>query len=165
MAKLKVLTYPDPFLYKKAHAVQEFGEKLDRIISDMLETMYVEEGCGLAAPQVGLDLRMMVIDVSKEKKQPQVFINPVITKTEGSCTDSEGCLSVPGYRETVKRAKVITVEAFDAKGQKFEVTADGLLSRCIQHECDHLDGILYVDRVSNLKKHLFKKWFSKHTFE
>ena len=162
MAKLKVLTYPDPFLSTKAKAVSEFDAKLEKIAADMLETMYAEEGCGLAAVQDGLDMRLIVLDVTKEKKQPQIFVNPRIIKTEGSCTESEGCLSVPGYRETVKRAKVVTVEAFDTKGNRFEIQADGLLGRCLQHECDHLDGILYVDRISNLKKHLFKKWFSKH---
>ncbi|MGI6525333.1 MAG: peptide deformylase [Bdellovibrionota bacterium] len=164
MDKLKILTYPNPLLAQKAEQVTHFDDELKDLVKKMFELMYTEEGVGLAASQVGILKRFAVIDISPTRTEPLVLINPEITERSGSVTCNEGCLSIPDYRETVKRDKEITVVAQDLEGAQFELKADDLLSRCIQHEMDHMDGVLFVDRVSALKKQIFRKWRKKHVF-
>ena len=146
MALLEILEFPDPRLRKIAAPVALFDDKLAALIDDMLETMYEAKGIGLAATQVNVHKRLLVIDLSEEKDSPQIFINPSFEVTEDElCEYDEGCLSVPGFYETVSRPKGIKVLAQDTQGEKFELEAEGILSTCIQHEIDHLDGKLYVD--------------------
>jgi len=164
MTKLKVLKYPDPLLSKQCEVVTKFDAELEETVKNMFETMYAEEGVGLAAPQVGILRRFAVIDVSESRDTPLVIVNPEIIFREGVLNCSEGCLSVPDYHEVVKRSKHIKVKAQDVKGSFFEIEAEELLSRCIQHEMDHMDGILFVNRVSPLKKQLFNRWIKKHSF-
>lgn len=171
--KLPIFTYPDPVLSKKALAVTEFTPDLEKLVKDMLFTMYHAPGIGLAAPQIGLSQRIFVLDVDYDREtvtnadgkddirlsnfNPMVFINPVITGTSGTATFEEGCLSVPGVYEEVKRYKSIHVKFQDLKGDFHEIEADDLLSICIQHENDHLDGVVFIERLSNLKKNFYKK--------
>lgn len=171
--KLPIVTYPDPVLSQVAEPVTEFGPKLKSLVKDMLFTMYHAPGIGLAAPQVGKSIRLFVMDVDYDREtvtnasgteevrlsgfNPKVFINPVITGTEGTTTYEEGCLSVPGVYEEVKRHKAIHVKYQDLDGKEHEMEADDLLSICIQHENDHLDGIVFIERLSNLKKNFYKK--------
>ena len=153
MALLEILEFPDTRLRKIAAPVALFDDKLEALIDDMLETMYEAKGIGLAATQVNVHKRLLVIDLSEEKDSPQVFINPSFEVTEDElCEYDEGCLSVPGFYETVSRPKGIKVLAQDKQGEKFELEAEGILSTCIQHEIDHLDGKLYVDYLSPLKR-------------
>ena len=128
----------------------------------MFETMYDANGVGLAAPQVGVNIRLTVVDVSPDRNQPQVFINPEILDTEGKEKFKEGCLSVPGALEIVERAKTITVKALDQHGQAFEVTCDGLLAECLQHEIDHLNGKLFIDLLSPIKRERARKDLEKY---
>jgi peptide deformylase len=161
MALLNILHYPDPRLRTKAKAVTEFDSKLKTLISDMFETMYEAPGIGLAATQVNVHKRLLVMDVSEEKNEPKVLINPEILNSEGDEEMDEGCLSVPGYYETVRRAEKISVRAQDADGELFEFTADGLEAVCIQHEIDHLEGKLFVDYISALKRDRIRKKLEK----
>lgn len=161
MALLKILHYPDPRLRKKAQQVAEVDSKLRATFEDMLETMYAAPGIGLAATQVGIAKRFMVIDVSEEKNQPRVFVNPEIVSRSGECVSEEGCLSVPGYFDEVKRADRITVKALDQDGQPFELEASDLLAVCIQHEIDHLNGRLFIDYLSDLKRTRIRKQMEK----
>ena len=168
---LNIHTYPDPILQKKATDVSEFDEELKTLCKNMLYTMYNAPGIGLAAPQVGLSKRIFVIDVEYNREEteedsgeftmsgfkPMVFINPVIKEKKGNTTYQEGCLSIPGIYEDVKRAEDIVVEYKDTDGNSHELEAAELLSICIQHENDHLDGIVFIDRLSTLKKNFFKK--------
>ena len=135
----------DEILRKKSKPVKEMTDRLNTLIEDMFETMYASDGVGLAAPQVGVLKRIVVMDVSPERDQPIVLINPEITETEGEQTGPEGCLSVPDKHAEVKRAQKVTVRALDREMNPFELTGEDLLARCIQHETDHLDGVLYVD--------------------
>jgi peptide deformylase len=161
MALLKILEYPDPRLRKKARPVAKVTDDLRRLADDMLETMYAAPGVGLAATQVDVHQRMLVLDVSENHDQPMCLINPEIVSRDG-CEDSEeGCLSVPGYTDTVKRAARIRVRALDRNGEPLEFDADGLLGVCIQHEIDHLDGKLFVDLLSELKRQRLKKRATK----
>ena len=163
MALLRILTYPDPLLHECAKPVTEFDDKLAKFLDDLRETMYVAEGVGLAATQVGVLQRAVVIDVSPERNSLLELVNPQIVECKGgSISSEEGCLSVPDYREVVKRTRIVRVAAQDRHGRPFELEADDLLARCIQHELDHLDGVLFVDRISGLKKQLFRRWFRKH---
>lgn len=163
MTVLRVLTYPDPLLHQPADAVAAFDGELARLLDDMRETMYVNDGIGLAATQVGVMKRAIVIDVSPERNQPLELVNPQIIAREGGLVAcEEGCLSVPDYREVVKRDNAVRVAAHDRSGQRFELDARDLLARCIQHELDHLEGVLFVDKLSGLKKQLFRRWFKKH---
>lgn len=164
MSILKVLLYPDERLFQKCEPVTVFDDKLAKTTKDMLETMYADEGCGLAASQVGIMKRFCVIDVSETHTEPLILVNPEIVSHEGQVNCSEGCLSIPDYREMVKRFQKIKVVAQDVKGEKIELEAEDLLSRCIQHEMDHMDGIMFVDRGSPLKKQIFKRWMKKHVF-
>ena len=148
MAKRKILTYPDRRLRKKAVPVESFGDETARIVDDMLETMYAEKGIGLAATQVDVQKAILVTDVSRGRDQPQCFINPQILEAHGVEEMEEGCLSVPGIYANVKRARRIRVRALDRDGDSLDVTTDGLLAVCIQHEMDHLRGKLFVDYLS-----------------
>jgi peptide deformylase len=164
MTLLSILEFPDPRLRTKARQVDpaeigtpEFQTRLD----DMFHTMYEAPGIGLAASQVDDHRRFMVMDISEDKTQPLVFINPQIVKEDGHQVYQEGCLSVPGIFADVTRANVITVEALDRHGQPFTLEADGLLAICIQHEMDHLEGKLFVDYLSALKREMVRKKLEK----
>lgn len=151
MALLNILHYPDERLHIVAKPVKTFDDKLQALIEDMAETMYEAPGIGLAATQVNQHIRLLIIDLSETKDQLQVFINPEITAMDGQTTCEEGCLSVPGIYETVDRAEEVTVKALDRHGQPFELRADGLLAICLQHEIDHLNGRVFVEKLSRLK--------------
>ena len=161
MALLPILEFPDPRLRTVAKPVTEVDDKIRQLVDDMFETMYDAPGIGLAASQVDVHQRFMVIDVSDEHDQPLVFINPEITAKQGEQVYQEGCLSVPGIYADVTRADVITVRAHGRDGQPFEMEADGLLAVCVQHEMDHLDGKLFVDYLSPLKREMVKKKLAK----
>jgi peptide deformylase len=161
MAKLPILVFPNPRLRNKAQPVREVDAKVRRLVDDMLETMYAAPGIGLAAIQVDVPLRVIVIDVSDEHDSPLCLINPEILEREGSEQMEEGCLSVPGYFEPVTRAERVRVRALDYDGQPIEIDANGLLAVCIQHEIDHLDGKLFVDYISSLKRQRIRKRLEK----
>lgn len=161
MSLLNILHFPDPLLRQKAAPVARVDDETRRIIDDMFETMYQAPGIGLAAVQVNILQRIVVIDVSEEKDQPLCLINPELLAAEGTEKTEEGCLSVPGIYEPVERAERIRVRALDREGQPFELEADGLLAVCIQHEIDHLDGKLFVDHLSALKRNRIRKKLEK----
>ncbi|MEZ5504945.1 MAG: peptide deformylase [Gammaproteobacteria bacterium] len=161
MALLDILEFPDPRLRTKAKPVTNVDDKIRKLTDDMLETMYAAPGIGLAATQVNVHQRIVVIDVSEDKNEPLVLINPEFEVVEGEQQYDEGCLSVPGFYETVTRAEKIRVKALNRKGEPFELIADGLLSVCIQHELDHLDGKLFVDHISKLKRDRIRKKLEK----
>ncbi len=162
MAQLQILEFPDPRLRKVASPVTVFDEKLEVLIDDMFETMYEAQGIGLAATQVNVHQRLLVIDISETKDSPQTFINPSFEVIEEDLSEyDEGCLSVPGFYETVSRPSIIQVTAQDKKGEEFQLEAEGLLSTCIQHEIDHLDGKLFVDYISALKRQRIRKKLEK----
>ena len=161
MAKLTILEFPDPRLRTKAVPVTVFDAALKQLSEDMLETMYEAPGIGLAATQVNVHRQLLVLDVSEEKNEPMVLVNPKITAKEGTQVYQEGCLSVPGIFADVERADRIHVEAQDAEGNALSFDADGLLAVCIQHEMDHLAGKLFVDYLSPLKRELVKKKLEK----
>lgn len=151
--------YGDPILRAKAVPVTAFTPELRDLVEGMFECMYREEGIGLAAPQVGEGLRVFVLDVPEEEAAPRVrraFVNPSIVEKTGSATREEGCLSIPGFRADVKRAARVVVDALDENGAPFRLEAEGLLARAIQHETDHLDGILFVDRLSAIQRKLLE---------
>ena len=154
MALLTILHHPDPRLRQKAKVVERFDADLQRLIDDMFETMYAAPGVGLAATQVGVALRVAVMDCSREEnvREPLVMVNPEILESDDLMEVDEGCLSVPGVSDVLKRSHRVRARALDRKGQPFEVEAEGLLAQCIQHEIDHLDGKLYIDRLSSLKR-------------
>jgi len=155
---LPILHYPDKRLRTIAKEVKVFDESITTLVDDMLETMYQAPGIGLAATQINHHQRIIVIDISDEKNEPFCLINPVITEKLGKTESDEGCLSVPDYYESVKRYESINVSAMNQKGEPIEINASGLLSICIQHEIDHLNGILFVDHLSKLKQsRLMKK--------
>jgi peptide deformylase len=161
MALLTILHYPDERLRTVAKPVEQIDDALRAFIDDMFETMYEAPGIGLAATQVDFHQRLVVIDVSEEKDQPLVLINPEILEKRGAEEMDEGCLSVPGIYETVERAEWIKVRALDRNGEPFELETDGLLAVCIQHELDHLEGKLFVDYLSILKRQRIKKKLEK----
>ncbi|HVK99275.1 MAG TPA: peptide deformylase [Dongiaceae bacterium] len=161
MALLDILEFPDPRLRTKAKPVTVVDEKIRKLCDDMLETMYAAPGIGLAATQVNVHQRIVVIDISEEKNQPLVLINPSFDVVEGEQQYDEGCLSVPGFYETVTRAEKIRLKALDRDGKPYELVAEGLLSVCIQHELDHLDGKLFVDHISKLKRDRIRKKLEK----
>ena len=161
MAKLTILEFPDPRLRTVAKPVGPVDDATRRLIDDMFETMYDAPGIGLAATQVDVHVRLLVLDVSEDKSRPMVFINPEILESEGSQVYQEGCLSVPGIYADVKRADRVHVRALDRDGKAFEVHADGLLAVCIQHEMDHLAGKVFVDYLSPLKRQLVRKKLAK----
>lgn len=152
MAKLDILEFPDPRLRLKAQPVETFDADLQKLADDMLETMYAAPGIGLAATQVNVQKRLLVLDVSETHDDPQVFVNPELLETRGTEVCQEGCLSFPGVFADVQRKDWIRVRARDASGKSFELETDGLLAVCIQHEIDHLDGKVFVDYLSPLKR-------------
>ncbi|HFD11283.1 MAG TPA: peptide deformylase [Crenotrichaceae bacterium] len=161
MAVLPILEYPDPRLRKKAVAVDLVDATIRRIVDDMFETMYDAPGVGLAATQVNIHKRIIVIDVSDEKDSPVCLINPEIVETSGEIENEEGCLSVPGIFEMVERPELVKINALGRDGKKFELETDGLLATCIQHEIDHLQGKVFVDYLSNFKQQRIKKKLEK----
>ena len=161
MATLPIVKFPDPILKQKCAPVTAFDERLAILIGDMIETMYEANGVGLAAPQVGVLSQVAVIDVSDSRDQPIHLVNPVIEIAQGKVPSEEGCLSIPEYRDTLNRQETVRVKALDMKGAPIEIESDGLLAICLQHEIDHLNGILFVDRLSRLKRELFRRWFKK----
>ncbi len=165
MAQLNILEFPDPRLRRIARPVSEVTDRERRLATDMLETMYAARGIGLAATQVNEDVRLLVLDLSETRDDPKVFINPEIVERAGSQTCEEGCLSVPGIYAEVKRAEQIRVRALGLDGQSFELDADGLLAVCVQHEIDHLDGKVFVDYLSPLKRRMVEKKLKKQQRE
>jgi peptide deformylase len=161
MTQLTILEFPDPRLRRVAKPVDEVTDRERKLAADMLETMYEARGIGLAATQVNETVRMLVLDLSEAKDDPKVFINPEIIDRKGAQTCEEGCLSVPGIYAEVKRAEEIRVRALGTDGQAFEMDADGLLAVCIQHEIDHLDGKVFVDYLSPLKRRMVEKKLKK----
>lgn len=163
MALLKIRHYPDPVLKKVATPVTEFDESLRQLANDMAETMYAAPGVGLAAPQVGISKRLTVIDCSAREEDSQllVLVNPEIIEREGECFEEEGCLSVPEYYACVKRSARVKVRFQDLDEQPHVIEAEGLTSIACQHEIDHLDGILFVDHLSPLKRSIFRKKWKK----
>lgn len=181
MAILPILTYPDPRLREISKPVEKASKEIKKLVDDMLETMYQANGIGLAAPQVGQLLRILVIDVRRMSEPedgdeaseptlteleskvqfPLVLINPVVVKGEGQTTYEEGCLSVPGYYEEVNRFNWVQIEAMNREGETFRLEADGLLAICIQHEMDHLEGKLFIDRLSFVKSNKIKNKIKK----
>ena len=157
MALLNILCYPDPRLHKVAKPVTEFDDKLRTLVADMLETMYKSEGVGLAATQVDVHQRLVVMDTSEERNQPTVLVNPEITWSSAErIKGEEGCLSVPGIYDGVERAVAVKVKAADEHGTVRELEADGLMAVCVQHELDHLMGKVFVEYLSPLKRNRIK---------
>ncbi|NIP73536.1 MAG: peptide deformylase [Gammaproteobacteria bacterium] len=163
MAKLEILHYPDPRLRNRAEPVGEVDDEVRRLVDDMFETMYAAPGIGLAATQVNVPKQVIVLDVSESRDQPLCLIDPMILRADGEREMEEGCLSVPGVYELVTRAERIEVRALDRDGAPFEMEAHGLLAVCIQHEMDHLEGKLFVDYLSQLKKQRIRKKLEKRT--
>jgi peptide deformylase len=161
MAKLTILEFPDPRLRTKATPVAAVDDALRALIRDMFETMYDAPGIGLAATQVNVHKRLLVVDVTANKSEPLALINPEILEKDGVIVSDEGCLSVPGYYEEVERAEHIRVRFLDREGAEQEIEAEGLLAVCIQHEIDHLDGKLFVDYLSEAKRQRIRKKLQK----
>jgi peptide deformylase len=161
MAIRKIIYLPDERLRLVAKPVEQITDELQILIDDMFETMYSVNGVGLAAPQIGISLRLSVIDVTGDKTQQLVLINPEIIQSEGQLEYQEGCLSVPSVYDTVIRAQRVTVRALDRFGKTFEMTAEGLLGECFQHEIDHLNGKLFVDLLSPLKRTMARRKLDK----
>jgi peptide deformylase len=157
MARLPILEYPDPRLRIRAEPVTKVDAEIKRLAADMLETMYAAPGIGLAATQVEVHKRLIVLDISEERNRPYSLINPEIVAREGTVNGEEGCLSVPGTFDFVHRARKIKVRALDTDGKPFELEAEDALAVCIQHEMDHLDGKLFVDYLSEMKRQRLKK--------
>lgn len=162
MAILHILHYPDPRLRVKAEPVAQVDDGVRQLVTDMLETMYDAPGIGLAAPQVNVSKRVIVIDISEQRDAPLCLINPVIVEREGNEIMEEGCLSVPGVYDAVERAAAIRVQALDRDGRSYEMNADGLLAVCIQHEMDHLEGKLFVDYLTEMKRQRIRKKLEKY---
>jgi peptide deformylase len=161
MTRLTILEYPDPRLRTRAVPVDAVDGRLRDLIDDMLETMYAAKGIGLAATQVDVHRRLLVADVSEAHDEPRVFINPEILSRDGTETSQEGCLSVPGYYDDIERAAHVRVRALDRDGKTFESDLEGLLAVCLQHEIDHLDGKLFVDYLSEMKRQRVRKKIEK----
>lgn len=160
----EVLVYPEPLLKQKSKPVGKIDENIRALIKDMAETMYAEDGVGLAAPQVGVLKRILVVDTSPRQpgQKLMAFINPELVSADGRTKYTEGCLSIPGEAEEIERFAKVTVRALNEKGETFEVEAEGLLAIALQHEMDHLDGVLFVDRLSSLKRGLIRKRMLKY---
>jgi peptide deformylase len=161
MSRLTILEFPDPRLRTRATRVEQFDAELSRFIDDMFETMYAAPGIGLAASQVNFHKRLLVIDISDNRADPQVFINPEILERSGEVVTEEGCLSVPEIYDDVKRAERVRVRAQDRTGAVFERELEGQLAVCLQHEMDHLDGKLFVDYLSSLKRERIRRKLEK----
>jgi peptide deformylase len=165
MESLKILTYPDKFLSEPTKPVENIDEKIQYIIKDMASIMYQAPGIGLAAIQVGINKSLLIYDISPkdEKRSLQVLINPRIVESEGTTiSEDEGCLSVPDFRANVKRAACVLVEGFDNEEKPLRIEAEGLLAVVLQHEIDHLNGILFIDRISSLKREMYKRRVKKN---
>ena len=162
MALLEVRLYGDPMLRRKAAQVSEVTPEIRRVIGDMIETMYNQAGLGLAAPQVGIPYRLLVMD--DDTGGARALINPVITSRSGSVVDEEGCLSLPGIFADVERSKSVTVQAMDEDGQSFDLEATGMQARVIQHEMDHLEGVLFIDLLSPVARDRIQQRIQKHGF-
>ncbi|AMD92503.1 peptide deformylase [Desulfomicrobium orale] len=158
-----IVTYPHPVLAGKARPVTEITDETRALAAEMAELMYQDNGIGLAAPQVAEPLRLITVDLSgpERREDLRVFVNPVLSAPEGEVESEEGCLSVPGYRATVKRAERLHLSALDLNGNPVEMDADGLMAICLQHEVDHLDGVLFIDRISRLKRTLYERKYKK----
>jgi len=165
MALLPILEYPDPRLRERALPVTMFDEAFGRLVDDMLETMYAAPGIGLSATQVNVRRRLIVIDISEKHDEPLVFVNPEILTREGSAKTEEGCLSVPGIFDQVERAAKVRVRAQDRYGAYFEREFEGMLAVCLQHEMDHLEGKLFVDYLSDIKRERIRKKLDKERKE
>jgi peptide deformylase len=165
MSRLTILEYPDPRLRTRARPVEQFDAALGKLIDDMFETMYEAPGIGLAASQVDVHRRLIIMDVSEDRSQPLVFINPEILAREGAAKTEEGCLSVPGVFDDVERAARVRVKAQDRTGAGFERDLDGVVAVCLQHEMDHLEGKLFVDYLSDLKRDRIRKKLDKERKE
>ena len=163
MAVLKVRRYGDPVLRRRANPVEDVTPEIRRLVADMVDTMYDEVGIGLAAPQIGASVRLLVVG-DEEGRGAQVLVNPVITEQGGTVTAVEGCLSLPGFFAPVTRAQWVKVEAQDLEGQPLSLTARGLRSRVFQHEIDHLDGVLFIDRVDAVTRDRMKRRIKKDGF-
>ncbi len=163
MSILRILHYPDPVLTTKAESVTDITDEIRQLADDMAETMYAAPGVGLAAPQVGVSQRLIVLDCAGKDEPPHLIkaVNPEIVDTEGECFEEEGCLSVPGFYTRVRRKASVRVRYRDLDDNAVELEADGLLAIAFQHEIDHLDGILFVDHLSSLKKGMFRKKYQK----
>ena len=161
MSRLTILEYPDPRLRTRARPVERFDAALQRLIDDMFETMYEAPGIGLAATQVDVHRSLIVMDLSEDRSAPLVFINPEVLEREGMAKSEEGCLSVPGIFDDVQRAARVRVRAQDRTGTVIERELDGVVSVCLQHEMDHLEGILFVDHLSKLKRSMAMKKLQK----
>src|SRR6186997_2780791 len=161
MAILEILQYPDPRLNAAAQRVEKIDDSTRRLIADMIETMYAAPGVGLAATQVDVHKQIVIIDVSDDRTDLRVFINPEITRREGQAVNQEGCLSVPGIYDNVERAESVTVTALDRNGSRFTLNASGMLATCIQHEMDHLQGKVFVERLSDLKQNRIRAKLKK----
>ena len=161
MAILEILQYPDPRLNIPAQRVERIDASTRKLIDDMVETMYAAPGIGLAASQVNVHQQILVIDVSEDRTDLRVFINPEITRREGMAVNQEGCLSVPGVYDNVERADSVTVTALDRNGSRFTLNASGLLATCIQHEMDHLQGKVFVEHLSELKQNRIRAKIKK----
>ena len=161
MKRLKILEFPDKRLRRASEAITTFDRGLKRLSDNMLMTMYEEKGIGLAAPQVNKPVRLIVMDISEDRDQPLVFVNPVVSSFEGNVESNEGCLSVPDIKTDIKRHETITLNAQNLKGTAISIEADGLLSICIQHEIDHLNGKLFIDYISDIKLQRLRKKIAK----
>ena len=162
MSVLTILRYPDPRLHQIAARVERFDDGIRQLINDMAETMYAAPGVGLAATQLDVSLRIIVIDISETRDQLRVFVNPELIAASGEADREEGCLSVPDVYEKVRRAERITVRAQDADGRPYTLDAEGLLAVCIQHEMDHLEGKVFVEKLSRLKQSRIRARIKKH---
>ncbi|MEJ5228005.1 peptide deformylase [Thermodesulfovibrio sp.] len=163
MAILEIRKYPDEILKKKAEKIETLDGNLQKLIDDMIETMYKANGIGLAAPQIGISKRLIIVDTSprQENQGLIVLINPEIIQSEGEILSEEGCLSLPGFLTRLKRKERVLVRGTDRKGKEIEIEAEGLLARALQHEIDHLEGTLLIDRISPLKRELFRRKYLK----
>lgn len=167
MAILDIRIYPEPILTQKAVPVEHINESIRQLLNEMAETMYVASGIGLAAPQVGRSVRAIVVDVSPRIDGEKLIklVNPVITFAEGSSVEEEGCLSLPGFSENVTRAAKIVVEAYNEQGKPVKIETDTFLATVLQHEIDHLDGILFIDHLSRLKRDIIKRKLRKKFYK
>ncbi len=164
---LEIKIYPDPILTQKAGPIENINDTIQQLLDDMAETMYTAAGIGLAAPQVGRSVRAIVVDASPRVDGEKLIklVNPVITFAEGSSVNEEGCLSIPGFSEKVTRAAKIVVEAYNEHGKPVKIETDTFLATVLQHEIDHLDGILFIDHLSRLKRDLIKRKLRKKSFQ
>lgn len=165
MAPKAIVLYPDEILTTPSAEVSKIDEEIRLLVDDMIETMYAANGIGLAAPQVGVLKRVIVFDTSEDRTGAGHLINPVIIEHEGEVISEEGCLSIPDYRDTITRHEIVKVAGLNLNGEKIEISAGDLLSRCLQHEIDHIEGVLFIDRLSKIKRDMFNKWFKKHRSE